>query len=36
VGDADIKTSPSAETVITLGGDGCGCWGGSIVAVGME
>jgi hypothetical protein len=35
-GDAETSMHPSLEIAITLGGDGWGCWDGSISAVGIE
>jgi hypothetical protein len=35
-GDAESNISPSLDTEITFGGDGCDCCDGSISAVGME
>jgi hypothetical protein len=36
VDDAESSTLPLLETAMILGGEGCGCWEGSISAVRIE
>jgi hypothetical protein len=36
VDEAERSMSPMLESAITVGGEGWGCWDGSIKAVGME